>query len=444
MPLQNLMRKYLIITLLFPLLGFAQVSSVSPYTLFGIGDLSEGYFLRNISMGGTGIALRDPIFMNLSNPASYSSLELTTLEIGLTHRFINQTDNKTGTSVENQSTFFHYFGLGFKFTEKWGFGVSLTPYSKVGYNIFTEEEVDGFGDTRYTFKGEGGIDQIVVGTSYEILKNLSLGANLRYLFGSTDRSTSAEFYDGSFFNSKRNTRTRVADVIFDFGAQYTLDSINNKYDLTLGAIYNSQSSIKTYRSYVDYTFNYINGVENQKDTLSFIQDQRGETILPAKFGGGLTYGKRDNRIYSYSWLIAADFSTTLWSQYRNYDEEGGLNDSWRVSVGGYFIPGFAFNQNTGRRSYMSQVEWRLGGFYENSNVLVDNTPVTVYGASLGWSFPFRPRNLAPGDAKLNNFSFGIVVGSKGAESDNIIKEDFINLTFGITLNDMWFQKRKYR
>ena len=28
--------------------------------------------------------------------------------------------------------------------------------------------------------------------------------------------------------------------------------------------------------------------------------------------------------------------------------------------------------------------------------------------------------------------------------DTLIKEDFINLTFGLTFNDLWFQKRKYR
>ena len=443
MLLLELMRKFLFVFLFIPFIGVAQVNSVSPYTLFGIGDLSEGYFVKNISMGGTGISLRDPIFINLSNPASYTSIELTTLELGVTHRFLRQKDLATNTEILNQSTFFHYFGMGVKLKDWWGMSVALTPYSKVGYNIFSEETVDDFGETKYIFKGNGGIDQLIIGTSFEVMKNLSLGVNLRYLFGSTDKSTAAEFENTTLYNSKRNTRTRVSDATFDFGIQYT-SSYSEKYDLTFGATYGLGGNVKTYRSYVDYNYQLNSGIEVPVDTVSFTEDVKGTTVLPTKFGLGVSYGKKDENIYSHSWMISADFDNTAWSTYRNFDNLGGLEDSWRFSLGSYFIPGFAFNSKTGRRSYLSQIEWRVGGFYENTNLEIENTPVTVTGATLGWSFPFRPKNLAPGDAKLNNFSFGIVVGQKGAASDKIIKEEFINLTFGITLNDLWFQDRKYR
>ena len=52
----------------------AQVNAVSPLTVFGLGDLSEGYFAQNFGIGGTSIAVREPLYINIAKPASYSAL----------------------------------------------------------------------------------------------------------------------------------------------------------------------------------------------------------------------------------------------------------------------------------------------------------------------------------------------------------------------------------
>ena len=45
-----------------------------------------------MSLGGSSVAVRDPYFLNVANPASLTSLRATTLEMGATHRWLRQTD----------------------------------------------------------------------------------------------------------------------------------------------------------------------------------------------------------------------------------------------------------------------------------------------------------------------------------------------------------------
>lgn len=443
------MRRLAFALLLLPLGLAAQVNSVSPFTLFGVGDLSEGYFLKNISMGGVHAAMRDPLFVNIANPASLTALELTSLDFGASHKIITQTDQNSGSTVNNSSSYFQYLSLGFKIDEWWGMNISLTPFSQVGYNIFTIEDDPDFGDTRYSFEGDGGINQIVFGNGFEVYKNLSIGANVRYLFGTTRKRVSAEFADPTFYFSRRNEETRISDVIFDFGLQYELFLNKDEDDfaannLVIGANFGNGSNVGATKSRIDYTY-VLNseGNETAIDTTNTFQGIKGTLTMPTKYSVGIAYGGRDKRTFSNGWLVSADFSHAAWSEYEGFVGETDLQDSWRVSIGGALTPRYTFKGKS-RRNYLSEIEYRIGGFFEDSHVQVDNEVVIVQGITAGFNLPFKPKNLPVGDQKLNNFSFGIVYGTKSSTAESFIKEDFINLTFGLTFNDLWFQKRKYR
>ena len=63
--------------LAFVLVGLslsAQNESNSPYSRFGLGDLQSFSTATQSAMGGVGIASYDPLSINVSNPASYSSV----------------------------------------------------------------------------------------------------------------------------------------------------------------------------------------------------------------------------------------------------------------------------------------------------------------------------------------------------------------------------------
>jgi hypothetical protein len=50
-------------------------NAYSPYSMFGIGDISKQGSAYNMSMGGVGIATRDKRAVNYLNPASVTSRE---------------------------------------------------------------------------------------------------------------------------------------------------------------------------------------------------------------------------------------------------------------------------------------------------------------------------------------------------------------------------------
>ena len=84
------MRKYSALFLLVSLLMmsaslFAQETTNSPYSKYGIGLLRPGAFSSNFAMGGTGIAIRSYKDIGFYNPASYSALTVTTFDVGFTN-----------------------------------------------------------------------------------------------------------------------------------------------------------------------------------------------------------------------------------------------------------------------------------------------------------------------------------------------------------------------
>ena len=84
------MRRFRIITSLLAILIAnvalrAENGMNSPYTRYGLGQLSSMETGTSKGMGGTGIGLRNSNQINLLNPASYSSVDTLTflMDIGL-------------------------------------------------------------------------------------------------------------------------------------------------------------------------------------------------------------------------------------------------------------------------------------------------------------------------------------------------------------------------
>ena len=55
----------------------AQTIITSPYSRYGVGDLSANANAWNLAMGGTSIGLRSPYHVNINNPASYTAFDST-------------------------------------------------------------------------------------------------------------------------------------------------------------------------------------------------------------------------------------------------------------------------------------------------------------------------------------------------------------------------------
>jgi hypothetical protein len=65
---------------------------------------------------------------------------------------------------------------------------------------------------------------------------------------------------------------------------------------------------------------------------------------------------------------------------------------------------------------------------------VNNIPLTETGISFGLGLPL---------GSLSNANVGFEISRRGEKKSGIIQETLIAMRIGLSLNDIWFIKRKY-
>ena len=73
--LKNLRSLFLPVLLLLVTFAPAQIRIASPYSRFGLGDISGNNNAWNASMGEIGFGVRSPYHVNFDNPASYTAFD---------------------------------------------------------------------------------------------------------------------------------------------------------------------------------------------------------------------------------------------------------------------------------------------------------------------------------------------------------------------------------
>jgi hypothetical protein len=91
------------------------------------------------------------------------------------------------------------------------------------------------------------------------------------------------------------------------------------------------------------------------------------------------------------------------------------------------------------RNYFSQVAYRFGLFMGPDYINV-GSKLNQFGGSFGLGLPMKMSRQAPNQVSIFNLAFEF---SKRGNNDNILKENMFRISFGLSLSDMWFIKRKY-
>ena len=405
----------------------AQVTNSSPYSQFGLGDLKGSFLPQNRAMGGLSMGIRKPGLydnINLANPASYSSIELTTFDIGASMDLRKL--SKSGVSGKNQfnSTLSHItFGIPINKFSAISFG--LVPYSDLGYQFKNSGLVDT-NRVEYIYGGEGGISKAYLGYGFRINKNLSLGFNVSYLFGSLKENRAFEFVnDLNAFNSRTQYKQSVSGLSFDYALQYSAN-LSEKTKLILGYTGNAGNDLNSSNNIV--TTRYRKNIQGEEqaaaDSTFFFEGAKNTIKMPMTHTAGFAFEKTN------AWLIGADVSYSKWSDYREGSINPGLNNSLGLAIGGQVTP-----DASSINSYFKLVDYRLGFKYDKTFVKINNTDINQYALTFGFGFPL-PRNRAT----FYKINFSAELGQRGTESNNLVRDRFVNFNLGFTLNDKWFQK----
>lgn len=406
----------------------AQTSINSPYSRFGLGQLSgKNVNTALVGMGGISIGFADPTLINPANPASYGVIDSASFvfEAGIFADF--KTLKTTTISESGYSASLSYIYLGFPITRWWRSSLGLMPFSKIGYDVDIVVEVDGFSDVENSIEGDGGLNQVYWGNAFRIGKNLRLGIDATYVFGEARRRSVIHFPDSVFIlGTKSEVKTGGRDFIFDYGLQYDIH-LNESQKLTLGLIYANTFYLKATRGYLATTIagGTDGTVDVVKDTIVYEPDVEGTVSVPSRAGFGVTYTHHD------SWLIGADFEWQNWEKFENFGVPDTLDNAWRFAIGGAFTP-----NHTSISSVFTRMTYRAGFRYNKSYITISNHPINEFGISFGFNIPLKKTKTT--------LDLGIEIGKRGTTKYNLIQENFINFTLGVSIHEHWFHKRKYQ
>lgn len=408
---------------------FSQVNTLSPYSRFGVGELVTPGNGQNIAQGSSGIALRSNLAINYLNPAAYSALDTMSFlfDFGLLMSSTDYSSNTDNARLNNMNI--HHLGIAFPITKWWKTSIGVSPYSSVGYNIIEN------GDTNnelidYTFTGNGGLTRFYWGTSLTAFNRFSFGVNYSYLFGFIKNTQKVSFpiEDDFAVTTVDNTMT-TRDGVWNFGFQYH-EIFNDKFFMTLGAIYDSKTSLATDRSRI--INNYFPGSSASIGDTAILSpsfelekiDDNGDIIYPGRYGFGLATGIK-NLI-----SISGEYEKQNWSESLILGESDSLTNSESYRFGMEYTPDYK-----ALRGYFNKVHYRLGGYYSNSYLRIHEEQLTDYGITFGIGLPLK--------GFKSTFNLGMVLGQRGTIENSLIKENYRMILFSVTLHDFWFFKRKF-
>jgi len=417
---------HLYLSVLFFFLFFslsAQTIITSPYSRYGLGDLSANSNAWNFAMGGTSIGLRDPHHINFNNPASYTAFDSTSFifEGGILFNYVSLSTNSQSTTRTYASV--GYLTFGFPITKWWRTSLALIPYSNVGYNISSNDNLPSIGNVTRIYTGSGGINRLIWGNGFKITKNLSVGINASYLFGSMQQESSSTFPDSAYYiNFRQDNSIDVGGFYFDYGAQYTA-KIKDLH-LTAGAVFGTSMKVDAKTDYLSTTYFTTSGTDYPKDTIQSSPGVHGTITIPLMYGFGFSLEKSDK------WLIGADYRWQNWQKYQAFGTSDSLVNSFQISAGAEFVPDI--NNYT---SYFKRVHYRFGLMYDNSYLQLRGKQLNEYSVSFGLGLPLRGMRTA--------INLSAELGTRGTTQSNLISETYFNFVLGFSIYERWFLKRKY-
>ena len=405
----------------------------SPYSIFGVGDLSKQGTAFNKSMGNVGIATRNKRFINIMNPAAVTARDSLSFmaEFGMIQK---NTIYAQGNLRSANNTFNVYdFVMSFPIWRSSAFMVGITPFSDVGYNFSKIEDnkdiIGSTGNITYDSYGIGSVYQIFASAGVTFWKSLSVGAELIYYFGNIDKVTNMNYSDASYKSINSGSDLSINGVTGKFGLQYE-QKFSNNISVILGATYRLGTNVKGYANNYRYT-----NQSSVVDTLSYKVDTLGANGIrfADELGLGISVKGGDKWSAEFNYT-RSDWTTSGMDNAPGFSVIGQMPFSTTVSQS--FRAGFEIVPNRNDiRYYLRRCAYRAGVYYDQEYYKVGGYGINTVGLTFGVTLPvFR---------WYNGLSLGVDFGQRSLNRNNLIREQYVMFNIGFNIHDIWFQKPRY-
>ncbi|MFN8417452.1 MAG: hypothetical protein U0U66_14055 [Cytophagaceae bacterium] len=446
---------------------FAQGLGNAPYSRLGVGDykLQQGS-VRNIGMGGAGLASKSVGYINWINPASLSnykgkredSIVKIDVGFGLQYKWLKDQSTTNGDFGLN----IQHIVIQFPISKTMNGAIGLLPLTSVQNNFTSQVPVNNAPsgtNVNYNYKGSGGIYNLGYSMGWGVTKNVAIGLSASALFGSIKQEATSQVildpnnptnqkkvgtydqntYSGFLFRPSFIIKQPVVKHIY---SNKQLDTMNltdemKKHRRSLlmpqSNVFSFAGSFDIYTpAHANQTTHYIEKDLLDKYTIdSTIGKSAGRVYLPFGARFGVAYEKPGK------WGMYLDYTFSNWSAYKNSEiKSATLNNSFMINVGGEWVK---MNEDKPARS----VTYRAGLYYGKSHYTVIGSDMYDRGVTFGASFPVGStagnRFIQPMLTKLNT---GVVIGQLMPQNDLLIKETYIRLYLSMNIYSGWYGKRR--
>uniref|UniRef100_UPI00404805A8 hypothetical protein n=1 Tax=Mariniflexile sp. TaxID=1979402 RepID=UPI00404805A8 len=398
----------------------AQTNSLSssPYSLYGLGQTNEINTGKINGLGKSGIAMSSSTFINNSNPASFASIPLNSFFYDFGFKSETNSLTQNGRKNSNITANFSNIAIAFPLSKTSGFGVTLTPFTSVGYTLSNvESNIEGSAYSFYTdVDGEGGINNLKLNYGYALNNKFRLGLTGSVLFGKITQTQTSyipivanniistsiiSLYDENYYSGFR----------LGSGLQYDISK-----NMCFGAIINLPTTLNANndRTATSSTETLESSVSN-----SNIDDFK----LPLELGFG--FESKVNESFSFN----LDYKKNFWSNTNQSDQLGTYANQ------DFFGLGLQYATKKSIPKFFNSLEYRAGFNYDNGYLEVNKQRIKNQSINLGIGIPLN-------SSSNSMINIGYSYGSKGQITNGLIKENFHLLSINLSLEGIWFQKRK--
>jgi hypothetical protein len=403
-------------------LAAAQSGSVSPYSSAGLGERNFNGTQATRHMGGLDV-FTDSIHANLNNPASYGFLKVTTYSLGIHYRNTNLASLTESANADDASL--DYLAVSIP-AGKFGFGFGILPYSSVGYRIETLDSATEGQNTLNRYEGEGGINQAFLSVGLPLTSFFSIGVSAQYNFGNLFYRT-GQFIEGVDTGTLLTNQSSISGLNYQYSAQVNIP-IKRKYLLQGMYVYQPEAFLNSQNDRIFYTQSLSNDTVVDFEEIDLntqgLRETEIETSQTTKIGLGFGENKKWFLGIQHNLTKSANFTNNFFSR-----STISYRDAKQWTVGGFYIPDYA-----SFTSFWERVVYRFGFRTEQMSLIINNLPITETGISFGIGLPL---------GSLSNANIGFEVIQRGAKQSGLIQETLVAMRIGLSLNDIWFIKRKY-
>ncbi len=407
---------------------YAQSGTNSPYSMYGLGILSDRGQTTNRAMGGVAQGFRDGASVNPQNPASYSNVDSLSFLFDAGASFQNMNISENGVKANAKNGSFEYAVAAFRVIKNLGASFGILPLTNVGYD-FTRTGMTKNDDIFTTdYFGSGGLHEGYIGLGWSPFKPLSIGINAGYVWGSFSRAVTTIYSSGAVPLNRYYT-SDVSSYMLEAGLQYQF-RVGKDDNVVFGA-----------------TYSLGHNLGNDANLYDVLNDSTRYTIkdaftLPHIISAGLAWHRPNKWSIGLDWTLYK-FGNNDFPEAENKSSgliykkrDGLLKDRMKIALGGEWIP-----EKTSR-NFFERIRYRAGLYYATPYVKVnDNASRLVdgpkeYGISVGVGIPI-----------INTWNNRSIVNISGqwvySGISDLIKENYLRLTIGLTFNERWFAKWKF-